>query len=238
MEDHDRKSLRAVFYDLCDSSGLKAGSRDTREVLAGRYLHYLLDKVTSMRCPYIALFVDEAQRLVPRQFNAFAELYDKLERKHVSLSVVFVSNEQESTALFNTIMNKSDYAHVRGRFFHRVRDFYGLTNEADVKYCMGQFDVLRYPKDGPTYTEHFLPKEVAAGWRFASLSKDVWRIYAQYKKAYKIRSWGMKYFGVAICTLLSDYLPRFGVDAFEDEMFRECIKISQLIPDLTKSSND
>ena len=97
---------------------------------------------------------------------------------------------------------------------------------------MSQYDKLRYPKNGPTYTEYFLPKAYAKGFRLASLVDSIWGEFRACKQQLPITDWAMENFVRAVNTLLTDYLPKFGVNRYNSEMFRHCIDISGMYPSI------
>lgn len=229
MPMRDQHTILSVLRALCWSAELRVTNADRADHLAERFMHYLADRASAAQLHMAVLFVDEMQRLVPNQFNVFAELYDKLQWLGIRLTVIFVGNDQESSDLL-TRVEEPAYAHIRGRFFTRATTFQGLTSETDVKACLSQYDVLRYPAEGPTYVEYFLPQAAQSGWRFASLSRDFWRTFRGYDKTYKFGSWGMQYFTVTANTLLTDFLAHYGIEAFSDEMLDECMRMSGLLP--------
>ena len=235
MPPRDRMTIATVFRQLCYSNDLLVKQYDRADHLAERFINYIADRSTKMDCQQAVLFVDEMQRLWPAQFNAFAELYDKLLLLDIYLAVIFVGNDQECNQLFEEI-EKPNYSHIHGRFFTQRASFRGLTSNVQVKTCLSQYDRLRYPADGPTYTGYFLPNDEKKGWRLSSLSSDIWRVFHDYQRSYHIDSWGMQYFTAAINMLLSDFLPRYGVKNFDDDMMHECIRISGLVPSLVQSS--
>lgn len=233
MPSRDQRTILSVFRQLCWSVNLRTDRNDRADHLSDRFVHYLADKAVEARCQQAVLFVDEMQRLWPNQFNAFAEVYDKLLLFDIALTVIFVGNDQECQRLIEQV-EQPEYAHIHGRFFTQGLSFRGLTSKKEVKTCLSQYDNLRYPSNGPTYTGYFLPAAVKKGWRLATLSGDVWRIFHEYQSKFHIESWGMQYFTAAINTLLSDFLPHDGVENFNDDMMHECIRISGLIPSLVR----
>lgn len=231
MPPRDQNTITTVFRQLCLSAKLRVTTHDRADILSDRYVQLVYERACADECHKAVLFVDEMQRLVPKQFNAFAELYDKLLLMGVDLMIVFVGNDQESSKLIETIGNPQ-YAHIHGRFFTQGHVFKGLASSEEVKHCLKQYDQLRFPKRGPTYTGYFLPKAVKKGWKLASLAGDLWRVFREYKSNYHIDSLGMQYFTTTINTLLIDFLPAYGTENVDDEMLHECIRISGLIPSL------
>jgi len=236
VPDRDQRTIVSVFRHLCWSANLRVKRNDRADHLADRYVHFIVDKAVETGCSNAVLIVDEMQRLVASQLNAFAELYDKLLLLDVSLTVIFVGNDPECWRLIEQI-ETSQYAHIHGRFFTQGLSIQGLTSKAQVQSCLNQYDKLHYPENGPAYTEYFLPEAAKNGWRLSSLSSDIWRVFSSYKKDYQVESWGMKYFTATINTLLSDFLPHHGVEQFDDDMVHECIRISGLVPSLVRPAS-
>jgi len=144
-----------------------------------------------------------------------------------------VGNDPECWSIVESL-EAPNYSHIHGRFFMQAIEFLGLSSKKQVEACLSQYDTLRHPEEGPTYAECFLPEATKKGWPLAMLAEDFWRIFGGYKKTYKFKSWGMRYFTAAVKTLLTDFLPKYGVDAFDDEMLHACIRVSGLIPSLVR----
>lgn len=230
----DQRTVASVFRQLCWSADLRVTNHDRADHLADRYVHYLADCAAEARSRHVVLVVDEMQRLAPQQFGPFAELHDKLLRLGIRLAVLFIANHEECERLLEVLEGPA-FAHVHGRFFTHRASYRGLNSRQEVQACLQQYDELRYPAGGPTYTGYFLPEAVADGWRLASLAGDLWRAFSGYKKAYHLDAWGMQYFTVTVNTLLADFLHPAGVEQFDEGMVDECIRISGLVTSLVQS---
>lgn len=229
IAERDQRTVVSIFRQLCYTVNLRVTHTDRADHLSDRFVHYILDRERATHSRQAVIIVDEMQRLAPRQFAPFAELYDKLRLFGVQLNVIFAGNDQESQDLL-AIIEQPRYAHIRGRFFSQAVEFRGLQSRREVEFCLAQYDTLRHPADGPTYTACFLPKAVAKGWRLESVGADLWRIFREYQVHHKIPGWGMQYFLAAVNTLLADYLAAEGVAHIDDTMLRACIEESGLIP--------
>lgn len=96
-----------------------------------------------------------------------------------------------------------------------------------MESLLAQYDTICYPLGSAvTYTAHFLPKEYAEGWRLADQTKLIWSVFSKLKEDYDFESIGMQYVIMAIKLLLSDYLPKIGVDKFGEQMIESCIDLS------------
>jgi hypothetical protein len=226
--DRDQKTIASIFRNLCWNSNLKVNRADNADHMSDRFVHFVVDQAAEAKCPHVVIIVDEMQRLLPKQFNAFAEIYDKLSLFKIASTTLFIGNDPEYRDLLKQVQS-TKYAHIRGRFFTQAAVFKGLTSAKEVEFCLKQYDQLRFPEDGDTYTEFFLPDAVHQGWQLSSLSHRLWRVFREYQKIYNFESWGMQYFTATISTLLADYLTRYGVEDIPDQIIRESITLSGLI---------
>ncbi len=212
----DASTIASVFRNLCLSAELKCSPRDQGDTLKKRFFDFLLDKASIQEVNRLVLLVDEMQRLSARQINAFAHLYDLLRKAEISLMTVFIGNSPDCKDLIEEI-NKPENAHLYGRFFTQSTQFSGLRSAKDVGNCLKQYDKLRYPLNtGPTYTEYFLAKEVRKGWKLGNLTHQLWGVFREYQKDYRLESWGMQYFTSTVNTLLVDFLPSLDVNDIDD----------------------
>ena len=223
----DVKNITGLFRELCFSAGLLVQSREQASHLANRFLHYMLDSAIEHQCNTYVLFVDEMHRLSLPQFDAFAELHDNLQEYGIQLVVIFIGNDPEYIKLINSMKN-NNMEHILGRFFFESAILKGITSRKEVAYCLKQYDELRYPEDGESYTGYMLPEDVAKGWKLESISADLWECFYDFKHEHGLTSWKMKYFTKTVNTLLVDYLPRFGVENIDYEMIKKCIELSGL----------
>lgn len=234
----DVASIRYIFKQLCLSADRKVLKADTGEDMRDRFLAYLLDQCSERQCDTILLVIDEMQRLTIDQLEVFAELYDILhDHFKIHLFTLFVGNNPECWNLINAINNPS-HEHIYGRFFTQGEELKGLTSHTEVKDCLKQYDCLRHPVNGPTYTQYFLQPDSPRNWQLTSLSQMIWSVYSEYKKQYKIRSWGVQYFASTIRILLSDFISQEDPSDIDEDIISECIKISGLIPSLVTKYND
>jgi len=227
----DMNTIASVHRVICRAQGLSHTRQATADVLSSLFIHHVADTAAETGCDCALLIVDEMQRLGIRQLDAFAELYDVLKDMGVAMTTLFTGNDPECWSVIKHVEDQN-LEHIRGRFFTEGATFTGLTSAADVRFCLKQYDTLRYPADGPTYTEYFLPARFKQGWRVASLASDLWAAFRIYQRDYKLRSWGMKYFTAAISILLADLIEdddQFDVD---DEVLDAAIQASGLVRNL------
>jgi hypothetical protein len=234
VPDRDRPTINALYRSLSVCADLRIARHHPVESMLSNLINFFLEKLVESKAKHFVLLVDEGQRLSFAQYNVFAELHDLMrERFKILFTVIFIVNSDESIAILEKITERQ-YKHIHGRFFKHITEFYGIRNEKEVKRCLHQYDILRYPINGPTYTEFFLPSAVKKGWRYSSLSGLIWSTFREYQKNYRLQSWGMESF---ICTaniLLYDFLPTYGESECNHEMVKAAIETSGLIPSLVK----
>lgn len=232
----DTKTIKAIMRLLClDRQLLATGPT---EYLSSRFVNYLFEYCHTQHARQLLIVVDEMQRLAPRQLEAFAEIFDDLQMLGVRATVVFVGNQRESNEMLNHLPYE-EYDHIYGRFLEQRGHYVGLKSEEDVRFCLGQYDTLRYPKQGPSYVRYFVPPSTPESFRFASLSPLVWQTFRAAQKKYGFTSWGMQYFVCAMNTLLTDYFSKEGaIEECDASMLNECIAVSGLISSHVRTPGD
>jgi hypothetical protein len=232
--DRDTKTIAEISRRACIDQQLPITGRANADRLSEQFLTHVCDVQIEAGVRTAVLIVDEFDHLTPRQFNAFAELFNRLDQLHRTMMTVFIGNKAESLRLLGA-MTGNEYKRIRGRFFKRFDEYYGIRNRAELTELMTQYDTLRYPENGPTYCAAFLPEAVNAGWRLAGLSKDLWRIYAEIAKSCDLESWGLEYVVGTLNILVTDLLPRYGWQDIDDELLREAVLLTHVADDFVKA---
>lgn len=229
VERLDKPSVKSLNWQLCADAGIATTQRQTSYQLSTSFAHWLLDAADLGGVGQVVLLVDECQRLTPDQFDAFADLYNKLRVKKLLLLTVFVGNDQETGRLADTMSSRA-YDHIRGRFFRELLTFRGLKSLIEVRDCLAQYDTMPHPFDTDcNIVQGVLPDARDADFRLASAAPLFWQVFRDYQKRYKLPDWGMESFTIAVNTLLADFLPRYGIENLSEEMVEEAIRISGLL---------
>jgi len=234
MVDRDTKTIAEVFRRACIDQQLPIPGRANADRMSEQFLTHVCDVQLEARVRNAVLIVDEFDHMTPRQFNAFAELFNRLDQLHRTMMIVFIGNKAEALKLLDS-MTGDIYKRIRGRFFKRDSEYFGIRNRAELEGLMRQYDTLRYPKNGPTYCAAFLPKAVNDGWRLAGLSKDLWRAYARIANEVELESWGLEYAVGTLNVLVTDLLPNYGWQDIEDELLREAVLLTHVSDDFVKA---
>ena len=236
----DSPGIRSLYENMLTRFCVYYKPHWKTEKLSDSLLTYLAEKARAADVKQLILAVDETQRLTISQIDLFSELLDVLEQEFkIALICLFIGNREQMGRLLKVI-EEGENEHIYGRFFNQKFRFYGLKSDQEVEFCLNQYDTLRYPENGPTYTEFFMKDEYEKGFRMASLAESLWDGFIKCKKAMNkpINDWSMDSFVRTVNPLLTDYLSKFGSEAYSQDMLMECIKLSGLYPKLDEIKED
>lgn len=234
MVDRDTKTIAEVPRRACIDQRLPIRGQATADRLSEQFLTHVCDVQVDAGVRTSVLIVDEFDHLIPRQFNAFAELFNRLDQLQRTMMTVFIGNKDEALALL-AAMSSERYRRIRGRFFKRFSEYYGLRNREELVELMRQYDTTRFPDNGPTYTAAFLEEAVNGGWRLTSLAKDLWRVYSEIARGCQLDSWGLEFVVGTLNVLVTDLLPRYGCHDVDDDLLREAILLTHVTDDFVKA---
>lgn len=225
----DKKTVAALYKNICEYLQLPIDKIRDVDGMKAQIITCIAELSIQSNMRQVILVVDEAQRLSIAQVDVFSEIYDYVKKfYHIQLTIFFIGNLEQLSKLLKRIKD-GENQHIQARFFKRTTRFRGLTSAADVGYCLKFYDNTRYPFNGPFYTQVFLKKEWDEGFRYHSLSSSFWSVFREYKKKYKLDSWGTENFVGTASILLSDYLPRYGVNEHVEEMIKKSIDTCDLV---------
>lgn len=224
----DRETVANLLRVLCISANIRVSSKMRSDVMESDFCHFMMDQALQTTHRRFVLMVDEMQRLTIPQLDVLATLYDVLRIHDIHLFVVLVGNQTEMGKLLNNI-DFPQYEHLRGRFFGHIHRYTGLVSEKDIKACLKQYDANYFPADSSkSYTNYFLPKHLKR-FKYATLSKVIWRSFKTIKRDHKVEELGMQYFRTVADSLLMDYLPHCPPDEIEQETIESIFLNSGLI---------
>jgi hypothetical protein len=235
----DQSTVAGLLRRLCLSIGVTPKRAANADEMEDLIFNHFMDEMTAANQSQLVLFVDEMQRLHFSQVDAIASLHDRFAEEKTTLFVLFVGNYGTSDSLVDAIRKDKDKENIAKRFFRHEEIFTGIRFKKDLNHCLRQYDSLRFPvNEGPTYTNFFMESIAPKNWRLESLAATIWDVYQhEFAKPYDISSWGMQYFTASIKTLLTHYLPKYGIGNQSElrDMVFESIKSSSLIEDLVVS---
>ena len=149
---------------------------------------------------------------------------------------MFVGNSTSSEYLLNHIVEPQNEL-IRGRFFTKAYQYYGIRTKSEMKLILKCFDSrICHAGEITSITSYFVDTKNSK-WKLSSLSNDIWSVFKdEYMKPLNLESWGMQYFLSTIKTLLVDFIPNSDISDKEyvRNMIRKSIQLSGLEPDLVK----
>lgn len=232
----DVGTIAGVFKNICHALGFELKTKATADDMANLILHHLGELSLSNSTRQVILIVDELQRLNVSQFEAFAELYDGLVGVGANLFVLFAGNDAASDKLIKSL-NEDRHELIRGRFFTQEFRLQGIRTFDELKQCLSQYDQCQFPEGGLSYTQFFLGDVVPDDWKLSSLAGVIWAEFNEhFMLPLKLKSWPMQYFVAMVRVLLTDFLPRYGIEDDEQilSMIFESIHVSGLVKNLVK----
>ena len=124
----------------------------------------------------IVLLGDEMQRLKPDEFTWLIDLTNDLHRMHVRVvSISFAQPELES---HRNVFRQTRRGDILGRFMTRFIAFEGISSASELRSVMDTYDdpaEHEYPQgSGCSFTQFYLPRAYAKGWRLASCAGRCW----------------------------------------------------------------
>lgn len=207
-------TVRQMYKLFCYQENINVKMRSDGLQMRELIIHRLLDRFILSGKKQIVLFIDELQRLSTIQLEAFASLHDIFQRMNINLCIIFVGNEVPSQSVLK-IADKKANRLIYGRFFEYQEKIHGIQTKDELEACLTQFDLLCYPENGPSYTQHFVHPDAPNNWKLASLTDLIWSVYIKtYWPRVKKRheSFGMKYFISMVRNLLILYLNKQWTD--------------------------
>jgi hypothetical protein len=183
----------------------------------------------------IIVFIDEAQRLVPSDYENLVSLDNRMTRAGYYLFFVFV-HQRDMTGFSNETIGSLDHPpHVTGRFLVRKHEFTGLRDIEDAAYVLARYDNATEwpPGSGISFTQHFAPQAFADGFRLSHFAQRLWTIASNIRaqaRLPEIWTWPMKTFEGTIVHLLikiASVTPQFA--QFTDDDLLEAVYESGFI---------
>ena len=213
-----RRPARAEPEDLC-------------LLITGR----LIELCQAASSKLIVIFVDEAQRLLPRDYGHLVSLDNAMTAAGYYLFVVFI-HQRDITGFANEVFSSTDYPpHVSGRFMVRKHEFKGLDGVADVAYACNRYDEGTEwpPGSGVSYTAHFAPTAFSNGFRLSQFAQQLWDAASNLRAAARLPAewtWPMKSFEATVVFLLVHVCvrtPQF--EGFTPEQIHEALYAAGVI---------
>lgn len=200
-----------------------------------RLRNFLIAKCNEHDTNLTVVFLDEAQRLFPDDYEHLVTLDNELSERGYMLFVVLVVQSDFSGTAMETIYDGNPPPHVRGRFLVRKHEFGGLGGVDEIDHALGRMDEHTEwpPGSGRSYAHHFAEKAFEAGWRFRQHAAQILQRANWFRAQHDLPvtwTWPMKSFEVCINFLLTNIAcKRADFDGFSDEDIDAALEASGFI---------
>lgn len=174
------------------SLGVQTTGRATTGDLRGKMVSLVQNQFQSIKGPRVALMlIDEAQNWTVREWRVLKGFMNMLRKSPLNIRLVVVLFAQ--TAILSRreeLKRLSDRSEdLVDRFMRDLREFPPLDDVGEIMSIFEQFDNPEFDdfpdESGICYSQFFLPKAYAAGWRLSTSSKFVYELLK--KKANSMR---------------------------------------------------
>lgn len=218
------KRTDGAFYSLwLERLGMTLPERTSSLARMARLRNLLISKCNEHNTNLAIIFLDEAQRLFPDDYEHLVSLDNDLTNHGIMLFVVLVVQRDFSGGVMERIYDGSAPPHVRGRFLVRNHEFSGLNGVEEIGHALGRMDDHTEwpPGSGRSYACHFAEGAFAAGWRLRHHADQIYQRADALRKSNNLPTtwtWPMKSFEVCINFLLTHIAcNRPGFDGFTDD---------------------
>lgn len=240
--DTRKRSDSTFFQSLLTLLRAPVPLRANPDQLCALLMARLVESALNADARLVIVFIDEAQRLLPSDYENLVTLDNRMKKAGFYLFVVFV-HQRDITGFTNEVVVTMDHPpHVAGRFLLRKHEFTGLRDVADAAYALSRYDEgSEWPVgSGISYTQYFAAEAFTErNFRLAHYAERLWRAAENLRTQERLSSewtWPMKSFEAAAVHLLTVVIPRRGAsfDGFTDHDLQEALWTAQLI-ELEKS---
>ncbi|MFC4761753.1 ATP-binding protein [Dyella koreensis] len=230
------KRSDTTFFRMCMALlGLRIPARGTQvelgDMVAGRMIEMCQNAGTRL----IIVFIDEAQRLVPSDYEHLVTLDNRMTKAGYYLFVVFV-NQRDITGFSNETIGSNEHPpHVTGRFLIRKHEFTGLVDIEEAAYVLSRYDdgTEWPPGSGISFTRHFVEQAFANGFLLSHYAARLWAMASNLRSQARLPehwTWPMKTFEATIVYLLTIIAPRTPqFESFTDSDLAEALHASGFV---------
>lgn len=160
------RSEREFHQQRMHQSGCPAMAHRDLEVLRTRLYDHLVQTAHGAGSRRLVIFVDEAQNLLPANYNYLIHCFNELERRRVRPFFALVGQPELRDVRKQWVA--VDGHQVIGRFLAHRHEYRGIA-VADLEVVLGSFDEAP-GEEGTSAIRRALPEAYARGWRVASLA--------------------------------------------------------------------
>ncbi|MGN7738540.1 ATP-binding protein [Pseudomonas sp. 22526] len=167
------KSARLI-RDLVSTVGLYKAPKESYGALMERFIIHVRAEVEFRGGGHFVFIVDENQLLSTEGWNELLVIHNRLEQRGISMTTLGFG--QEEILENRHFLFGLGATNLVARFLCEPIRFEGCVSEVDFDSMLNEYDANKeFPLDsGCTYTNFFLPKAFAAGFRISKYSRLIW----------------------------------------------------------------
>ncbi len=176
---HDAVTERTFYGDLLIAFGLPIdGSAQDR---SSRLRGAIITACINAGGRHFCLFIDEGQNWGIREYTFLRDFSNQLRQddRYVLSTVIFGDLRLEEIASSFRSRRKDLWA----RFLMKPEAFAGIRSIEDLKFFLSEYDNIKrceYPAGSKlSYSEFFLPRAYASGWRLANEAPNAWDAFVR-----------------------------------------------------------
>ena len=220
----NHKRTDGAFFSLwLERFALSLPERSSALDRMARLRNFLISKCNEYGTDLAVVFIDEAQRLFPDDYEHLVTLDNELTERGYMLFVVFVIQRDFSGGVLEKVYDGNPPPHVRGRFLVRRHEFGGLDGVDEIDHALGRMDDHTEwpPGSGRSYSRHFAENAFENGWRLRTHAAQMLERAKVLREVHSLPvawTWPMKSFEVCINFMLTNIAknrPEFA--GFSDE---------------------
>lgn len=238
--DTHKRTDSSFFQSLLTLLGVRIPPRANPDELCTQLMGRMIEVAQNSGTHLLILFLDEAQRLLPADYEHLVTLDNRMTRAGYYLFVVFY-HQRDITGFSNEVLASSDHPpHVAGRFLVRKHEFTGLVGVEEVAYALTRYDEGTEwpPGSNISYTQHFAMEAFANGFRLAQYAQRLWDCASHLRAEARLPAewtWPMKSFEATVVYLLTVTIPATpSFQALDNEQLVVALQAAGLI-ELEKS---
>ncbi|MEQ7049907.1 ATP-binding protein [Paenibacillaceae sp. P-4] len=172
-----------TFYEqLLSQFGHSLPYSGRQTIKSDRLNKFLHEKAERAGCNRIVLFIDDAQRLVPLQYNILMDIYNYLKESGINMTAILVGQD-ELKHIRSSFIN-AKMSQIVGRFMVHEYCFSGIKSKEELKVCLEGYDNLsEFPENsGWSFTRYYFPESYEQGFRLFNCTDELYGTYEALRK--------------------------------------------------------
>lgn len=178
MSEHKFSEKYFYLEMLKDIGHTLAKSSRPASDLKTNLVNHLISEAKSNSAGQVIIFIDEANFMSMDDFNYLIDIYNRLERAQVRMTVLLVGTKELislKTALMQ--MNKQQ---IIERFMVREFHFRGIRTVKELQICLASYDYSEYPENtGWSFTKYFFAEAYSDGKMLYSMSEEIFSYFKE-----------------------------------------------------------